>query len=127
METLFAQKILALFLRPYQKGRDFYDIIWFLSQKKVEPNYEILKEKGFDIKSREKLITELQKTISKLDLKQASKDVERFLFYPEQAKWIIDLPLYLEKFKKRYFFHVKLFPNKNQPLSCFPVSQETIL
>jgi hypothetical protein len=32
-------------------------------------------------------------------LKQAVKDVERFLFYPEQAKWILKLPEYLDSFK----------------------------
>lgn len=98
-ETLFAQKIIALKLRPYQKGRDFYDLVWFLAQKNIEPNYEILKEKNIAISNRKELVSELQKIISKLDLKQAVKDVERFLFYPEQAKWILELPKYLEGFK----------------------------
>jgi len=34
-------------------------------------------------------------------LSQAVKDVERFLFYPEQAQWILKLPEYLEGFKKQ--------------------------
>ena len=99
LETLFAQKLLALFLRPYQKGRDFYDLIWFLAQKNIEPNYKILQEKGFKIKNEKELIEKMEEVISKLDLKQASRDVERFLFYPEQAKWILDFNKYLQTFK----------------------------
>jgi predicted nucleotidyltransferase component of viral defense system len=100
LETLFAQKILAIIFRPYQKGRDFYDLVWFLSQKNIEPNYEIFKEKGIKIKNRKELIEFLEKQAQKSDLDQAVKDVERFLFYPEQAQWILKLPQYLDGFKK---------------------------
>ncbi|MFA5776883.1 MAG: hypothetical protein WC906_00325 [Parcubacteria group bacterium] len=41
----------------------------------------------------------LKKQAEKSDLKQAVKDVERFLFYPEQAKWILKLPEYLDSFE----------------------------
>ncbi|MFA6047388.1 MAG: nucleotidyl transferase AbiEii/AbiGii toxin family protein [Parcubacteria group bacterium] len=101
LPTLFAQKIIALKLRPYQKGRDFYDIVWFLAQKDIEPNYEILQEKNININNRQELVAELITIISGLDLKQAAKDVERFLFYPEQAKWILELPKYLDGFAKQ--------------------------
>src|SRR3989338_1316292 len=100
LETLFAQKVIAILLRPYQKGRDFYDLVWFLSQKNIEPNYEIFKEKGIDIKNRFELVKFLENQAEKTDLKQAAKDVERFLFYPEQAQWILKLPEYLKSFKK---------------------------
>ncbi len=99
LETLFAQKVLAIIFRPYQKGRDFYDLVWFLSQKKIEPNYEIFKEKKVDIKNRRELILFLQEQSKKNNLPQAAKDVERFLFYPEQAKWILKLPDYLKSFE----------------------------
>jgi predicted nucleotidyltransferase component of viral defense system len=100
LETLFAQKIIAIIFRPYQKGRDFYDLVWFLSQKNVEPNYAIFKEKGIDIKNRQELVKFLEQQAQKSDLKQAAKDVERFLFYPEQAQWILKLPEYLKSFEK---------------------------
>ncbi len=100
LETLFAQKILAIVFRPYQKGRDFYDLVWFLSQKNIEPDYRILKEKGMDIKNRNELVKFLENQAEKSDLKQAAKDVERFLFYPEQAQWILKLPEYLKSFEK---------------------------
>ncbi len=98
LETLFAQKILAIVFRPYQKGRDFYDLVWFLSQKSIEPNYAILQEKGIAIRNRTELIKFLKEQAKKSDLKQAAKDVERFLFHPEQAQWILKLPEYLENF-----------------------------
>ncbi|PJA87240.1 MAG: hypothetical protein CO141_00435 [Candidatus Moranbacteria bacterium CG_4_9_14_3_um_filter_42_9] len=99
LETLFAQKIIAITFRPYQKGRDFYDLVWFLSQKNIEPNYEILKEKGIKIENRQELVKFLEKQAEKSNLKQAAKDVERFLFYPEQAQWILKLPEYLKSFE----------------------------
>ncbi len=97
-ETLFAQKIMAIAFRPYQKGRDFYDLVWFLSQKELEPNYEILKEKGLKIQNKKQLIEFLEKQLQKTNLKQAVKDVERFLFYPQQAEWILKLSEYLKSF-----------------------------
>jgi len=100
LETLFAQKILAIVFRPYQKGRDFYDLVWFLSQKNIEPDYAILKEKGINIKNRQELVRFLEEQAKNSDLKQAAKDVERFLFYPEQAQWILKLPEYLKSFEK---------------------------
>lgn len=100
LETLFAQKILAIVFRPYQKGRDFYDLVWFLAQKNIEPSYEILEEKGIKIKNRQELVKFLEEQAEKSDLKQAARDVERFLFYPEQAQWILKLPEYLKSFEK---------------------------
>ncbi len=101
IDTIFAQKILALFHRPYQKGRDFYDLIWFMAQRDLEPRYAILQEKGHEIKNKEELVVKIKKVISNLDLKKASKDVEPFLFYPDQAKWILDFEKYLDDFLKR--------------------------
>ena len=100
LETLFAQKVIAIIFRPYQKGRDFYDLIWFLSQRNLEPNYAIFKEKKLPIKNRLELIEFLETQSKKSDLPLAVKDVERFLFYPQQAQWILKLPQYLEGFKK---------------------------
>lgn len=100
LETLFAQKVIAIIFRPYQKGRDFYDLVWFLSQKNIEPNYAIFKEKEIAIKNRQELVKFLEDQAQKTDLKQAAKDVERFLFYPEQAQWILKLPEYLKSFER---------------------------
>ncbi|MEA3273464.1 MAG: nucleotidyl transferase AbiEii/AbiGii toxin family protein [Patescibacteria group bacterium] len=100
LETIFAQKVMALFHRPYQKGRDFYDLIWFLSQKKIEPNYKILQEKGHKIKNRQELVKEMKKVITDRNLEQAVKDTKPFLFHPEQAEWILDFEKHLDEFLK---------------------------
>lgn len=100
LDTLFAQKVVAIVFRPYQKGRDFYDLVWFLSQRTLEPNYAIFKEKRLAISDRHELIEFLKNQAKKSDLEQAAKDVERFLFHPEQSKWILKLPEYLESFEK---------------------------
>lgn len=99
LDTLYAQKLLALFFRPYQKGRDFYDLVWFLSQKDLEPNYSILKDKALNISNKKELISAIEKRLAKLDLAQAANDVKRFLFDPREADWIKDLPKYLESAK----------------------------
>lgn len=39
--TLFAGKIAAILTRPYPKGRDFYDLIWYLKQS-IQPNLRYL-------------------------------------------------------------------------------------
>lgn len=98
LPTLYAQKIIAIKNRPYQKGRDFYDLIWFLAQKDLEPNYQLLCEMGIKAKNKKKLVEEIKKFTAKSNLKQASKEVERFLFYPDQAKWILDFKKYLLSF-----------------------------
>lgn len=100
LPTLFAQKIIALKMRPYQKGRDFYDLVWFLAQKNIEPNYAVLQEKNILVKNKKELIIELQKIISVLDLKQAVKDVSPFLFHSEQANWILNLPEFINNLEK---------------------------
>ena len=100
LDSVFAQKVLAIMKRPYQKGRDFYDLVWLLGQKNLEPNYAILQEKKIAVANRAELVEMLQKKVAKSDLKQAVKDVEKFLFNPEQAKWILDLPKYLDDYAK---------------------------
>jgi predicted nucleotidyltransferase component of viral defense system len=99
-ETLFAQKIIALSHRSYLKGRDIYDILWFLGQKDLQPNYALLRERGMKIANRTQLTAFLLKFAQKADLKKASIDVRRFLFYPQQQKWILKFPEYIESFKR---------------------------
>ncbi len=41
LPSLFATKLHSCFFRKYTKGRDFYDLVWYLGQK-IEPNYVLL-------------------------------------------------------------------------------------
>ncbi len=44
LSTLLAGKINALLTRNYAKGRDYYDLFWYLTtHKKLEPNFPFLK------------------------------------------------------------------------------------
>lgn len=95
ISTIYSQKIFAIMFRPYQKGRDFYDLFWFVTQKGLEPNYKLLQEKGIKVKNKAELIAVIQKRLAKTDLNQAAIDVKRFLSDPREADWIKDLPKYL--------------------------------
>ncbi len=84
LSSLFATKIAACFYRKYVKGRDFYDLIWYLSRN-VKPNYELLnnavrqtQSKAPDINA-ENIGRFLRDNLEKIDLNKAAKDVERFL------------------------------------------------
>jgi len=92
LNTVYAQKLLAIFFRPYQKGRDFYDLFWLVTQKDLEPNYKLLQAKGINVKNRDELMVFLRKKIEKIDLNRAVIDVRRFLFNPKEAEWIRGLP-----------------------------------
>jgi len=70
LEDLFASKIAAVLLRTFRKGkgekvtfkgRDYYDLIWFL-EKGIKPNLERLKDLT-EIDSKEKILKELDKKV----------------------------------------------------------------
>lgn len=96
LTTIYSQKIFAVMFRPFQKGRDFYDLFWYVTQKKLEPNYKLLQEKGIEVKNRAELMVALHKKLETINLNQASLDVRRFLFNPREAEWIKDLPKLLK-------------------------------
>lgn len=82
--SLFAGKLHACFYRPYTKGRDIYDLIWYLG-KKVRPNLQMLNNAIEQTQGKSPGITDknlkeyLLRAIDKLDFPAARRDVERFL------------------------------------------------
>lgn len=84
ISSLFSTKLHACFFRKYAKGRDFYDLIWYLG-KKVKPNYVLLNNaikqtEGFDPKITEENFTDfLREKITHTNFKHLRKDVEVFL------------------------------------------------
>lgn len=82
--SLYATKLHACFFRKYVKGRDFYDLLWYLG-KKIKPNYLLLNnairqtEGKFEVLGRNNLKDFLLRRIEKVDFKDVKKDVERFL------------------------------------------------
>ena len=84
LSSLYATKLHSCFFRKYVKGRDFYDLVWYLG-KKIKPNYELLNNaikqtEGKDFALCEGSIKDfLLERLVKIDFKPVKKDVERFL------------------------------------------------
>jgi len=91
LSSLFATKLHACFFRPYIKGRDFYDLIWYLS-KKVTPNYVLLNNAINQTHGDTKKINKanfysfLSEKLLRVDFDLIQKDVGRFLENKEELK-----------------------------------------
>lgn len=107
MDTLFSGKLHALLCRKFIKGRDWYDLLWYI-KKKVGINYELLgnallqtnfhKEGDLDQINREFVVRELSLKIKSLDWKGLKRDIERFLKQEElETLKLWDKDLFLEK------------------------------
>jgi len=84
LPSSYAAKLHACFFRKFIKGRDFYDLIWYLG-KKVEPNYLLLnnaieqtEKKNLNL-NRDNLREFMRQKLAGIDFAMAGKDVERFL------------------------------------------------
>ena len=87
LPSLFASKCHALLCRPYTKGRDWFDFVWYVS-KNINPNYILLKyaiEQAGPWSGKKNNITKewlsgaLIDKISKINWDDAKRDVENFL------------------------------------------------
>lgn len=90
--SLFAGKIHALLCREYVKGRDWYDFIWYTSNR-TGINYDFLTSAINQVgpwqnqnitADKAWTLSELKKKITSLDWKQAAEDVRRFVRANEQ-------------------------------------------
>lgn len=84
LPSLYATKLHACFFRPYTKGRDFYDLAWYLG-KRVEPNYVLLNnairqtDKKAQAVGPENFREFLREGLRGVDFRAIRRDVERFL------------------------------------------------
>lgn len=89
--SLLSGKVHALLCRSYTKGRDYYDLMWYLTgQEHLEPNFEQLNNalsqtgwKGAPLNSnnwKKLLIKQMKNT----DFKKVSEDVAPFLEKKEE-------------------------------------------
>jgi len=84
LPSLYATKLHACFFRKYVKGRDFYDLVWYLG-KKILPNFLLLSNAIAQTESKKLVITEsnfeefLLRKMAKVDFAKVRRDVERFL------------------------------------------------
>ncbi len=83
LDILLSQKIYAAFNRKRAKGRDFFDVVFLLSRTK--PNYDYL-DKKLGIKNGKELKNKFLTRAEEIDFDQLTKDVEPFLFTPEDSK-----------------------------------------
>jgi predicted nucleotidyltransferase component of viral defense system len=95
LPSLFASKCHALLCRKYEKGRDWFDFLWYLSRG-TPMNYLLLKNALYQAGpykeqeipySKNWLCEEFEKKISDIDWKAAQRDVENFL-RPEERKFV---------------------------------------
>ncbi|MBI2995199.1 MAG: nucleotidyl transferase AbiEii/AbiGii toxin family protein [Candidatus Melainabacteria bacterium] len=89
LSSLFATKLQAIFLRKYVKGRDYYDLAWYLG-KKIKPDFKLLNNAFKQVKNSFKKITEinfkenLEEHLDTVDFKTIRKDIERFILNQEE-------------------------------------------
>lgn len=84
LPSLFATKLHACFFRRFIKGRDFYDLVWYLG-KRIEPNFVVLNnaiqqtEKDDLNISQDNFRAFLHDRLGRINFDLVKKDVERFL------------------------------------------------
>ncbi len=84
LPSLYATKLHACFFRKHIKGRDFYDLLWYLG-KKIKPDYVLLNnairqsQGKFQVLDESNLKDFLLQRVEKADFKKLKEDVERFL------------------------------------------------
>jgi len=108
LPSLFASKCHALLCRPFIKGRDWFDFVWYVS-KKIVPNYAHLtqaidqegpwKKQNITV-TKSWLIEALTEKIEKIDWVNAKRDAENFLREQERESlkvWATDFFLAMVK------------------------------
>ena len=91
LPSLLAGKLHAVITRKYAKGRDWYDLMWYLSQRPpVAPNLPLLQAAldqtqgsgRLDALAWKQLV---QARLTALDIRAVSEDVRPFLERPQDA------------------------------------------
>jgi predicted nucleotidyltransferase component of viral defense system len=93
LPSLFATKLHAILFRGYTKGRDYYDLLFYLG-KKIRPKLELFQnavkqthpERKFP--SLEAVAEALRKNLKTVDENAIRRDVEPFLLDPGQARYL---------------------------------------
>jgi len=91
-EVLCAMKVSAMLNR--QKGRDFYDAMFLLSQ--TLPDFTFLKERS-GISNLEELKQKASGIFKNIDLKNKMKDFEHLLFNKNNSVKILHAPVFFDE------------------------------
>ena len=93
-DVLCSMKLSALLSR--QKGRDFYDAMFLLSQTKPSYSYLSLKLGIHDLHGLKNAISAI---LTNIDLKHKSKDFEHLLFFKENSRRILNFGGFIEEYR----------------------------
>lgn len=92
LPSLLAGKLHAAITRKYAKGRDWYDLLWYLSQRPpVEPNLPLLQcaldqTKGAGRCDAHAWGALVRERLASIDMTAIASDVRPFLERPEEAR-----------------------------------------
>lgn len=106
-ETLFAGKICAVLNRGYTKGRDFYDLIWYLKRgTKMNLNYLNKSFKQAKLPQQfaheKEVIAALEQKIATVNTHDILKDIGRFLEDSTEENWLKDYPKVFKQVSERF-------------------------
>lgn len=89
LPTLFAGKVLAVLQRAYTRGRDYYDLIWYLSRK-TELNLGYLNRtlKGGSFATESEAFEAVREKVNAADPRILLGDLDGFLDDPRETGWI---------------------------------------
>lgn len=91
--VLMAQKMMAVIYRPREKGRDLFDLSFLMGLTRPDFGY-IQKSLGVE---KHEFLSRFESRLDELDLDFLARDVEPFLFEPEQKERVL---LFREAWKK---------------------------
>ncbi len=100
LSSLYALKLHACFYRKYTKGRDYYDLLWYLG-KKLLPNFRLLNNAIEQTENRRLNINEvnfknfLREKLREVDFAKVRKDADRFIEDKNELK-LLDSNLILK-------------------------------
>ncbi len=93
LPSLFATKIHALLFRGYDKGRDYYDLFFYL-RKKTLPSLSLFQaavkqtHPQLNFPSLDSVFTAIRKKLSEADEKKILRDVGPFLLDPGEERFL---------------------------------------
>lgn len=93
LPSLMAKKICAIIDRNFDKGRDFYDLLWYLGRN-VAPDLRLLNnalaqtDKDFPDLDEKNWKLEVLARMEKVDFKRIRDDVRNFLEIPDEAEML---------------------------------------
>ncbi len=93
LPSLMAKKICAIIDRDFDKGRDFYDLLWYLSRH-TDPNFTLLNnaimqtKKEFPELSKENWKSKLLDLLKEVNFEKIRDDVSNFLEIRDEAKML---------------------------------------